>query len=188
LLTKPWSQSSADFTDVYHSLYVIADLDSDDGLALVKEALLSFVSCFLYVLSKQYHDLSQTPKSKTRLAFLHNPANPQTLSSERMPVSWLMSHLHIHDLLSKATPSALLSVFEEHTVGPIEGTQTPLGGKNTFDILTDGIALDKISSEDYVAYVKQSRLIARELGLAPGEKGLVVNGRVSILLPRCLMS
>jgi len=108
--------------------------------------------------------------------------------TERAPVSWLMSHLHVHDLLSKTTPSSLLSVFDGHTAGPTEGTQTPLDGKNTFDILTDGTPLDKFSSEDYVAYVKQSRLLARELGLAPGQKCLVINGRVSILRPSCSMS
>ena len=104
--------------------------------------------------------------------------------TERAPVSWLMSHLHVHNLLSKTTPSSLLSVFEGHTAGPVEGTQTSLGDENSFDTLTDGIPLDKFSSEDYVAYVKKSRLIARELGLGPGQKCLVINGRVSILLPR----
>lgn len=62
---------------------------------------------------------------------------------------------------------------------PVEGTQTPLGNKNTFESLTGGVSLDRIVPEEYSDYVKQSQLLARELGLLPGQKGLVVNGRVS---------
>ena len=84
----------------------------------------------------------------------------------------------MRNLLPNAA-STLLAVFEGNSAVPVEGTQTLLVNKNTFESLTGGVSLDKIVPEEYSDYVKQSRLVARELGLLPGQKGLVVNGRVS---------
>jgi hypothetical protein len=75
--------------------------------------------------------------------------------------------------------STLLAFLEGNMVAPAEGTQIPLDNKNPFEALTEGVSLDRIIPEDYSAYVRQSQLAARELGLLPGQKGLVVNGRVS---------
>jgi len=54
----------------------------------------------------------------------------------------------------------------------------PLQARNAFEDLTEGLSLDRIVAEDYSDYVRQSQLVARELGLSPGQKGLVINGRV----------
>ena len=89
-----------------------------------------------------------------------------------------MAHLYMRNLLPKAA-STLLAVFDGNTAGPVEGTQTPLDSISTLEALTDGVSLDRIVPEDYSDYVKQGQLVARELGLLPGHKGLAMNGRVS---------
>lgn len=96
-----------------------------------------------------------------------------------------MAHLYTHNLLSNAG-STFLAFLEGDVIAPIGGTQTPLGGRSTFEELTGGVSLDGIVSQDYSDYVKQSHLVAREMGLLPGQKALVVNGRVSRYL--CLDS
>jgi UDP-glucose:glycoprotein glucosyltransferase len=60
-----------------------------------------------------------------------------------------------------------------------EGSQVPLGKTDAYKALTDGVNVDHLQLEGYVDYVKAGRLLARELGLAPGQSALVVNGRVS---------
>jgi hypothetical protein len=61
-----------------------------------------------------------------------------------------------------------------------EGSQIPLGKTDAYEALTEGVHLDHLKPEEYVDYVKAGRLVARELGLAPGQSALVVNGRVSV--------
>lgn len=118
------------------------------------------------------------------MSFLHNPAKIQPLhTTPRSPISWLIAYLHTHGLLSKVAPSTLFSALSGDA--PVEvaaGQQTPLGSRDAFEALTYGVSLDKIVPDDYVDYIKQSRVIAQELNIAPGQKGLVVNGRVTIYL------
>jgi hypothetical protein len=88
------------------------------------------------------------------------------------------------NLLSKATPARLLRALGlEAPVAPGggDGTQIPL----KMEDLTDGVGIAGYSAEEYEAYVRSSRLVARELQLAPGAQALVVNGRVSAAGPRC---
>jgi len=79
----------AEWTTASESLYGVADLDSADGLDLVKEALTSLV-CLCLEMHWVYsnHSFLQVPDSKTRLAFIHNPSIPQSPHSRpRAPVS-----------------------------------------------------------------------------------------------------
>ncbi|KAJ7813688.1 glycosyltransferase family 24 protein [Mycena olivaceomarginata] len=142
--------------------YVVADFDTEEGLQLAREALTSI-----------------DDGSKTRLGFVHNPG-PGSAARDpavRSPVSWLLSHLLAKNLLSKATPGRLLRALGlEPPVasGGSDGTQIPL----KMEDLTDGVGIAGYSAEEYEAYVRSSRLVARELQLAPGAQALVVNGRV----------
>ncbi|KAJ7342428.1 glycosyltransferase family 24 protein [Mycena albidolilacea] len=142
--------------------YVVADFDTEAGLQLVREALTSI-----------------DDGSKTRLGFVHNPG-PGSAARDptvRAPVSWLLSHLLAKNLLSKATPARLLRALGlEAPVAPAggDGTQIPL----KMEDLTDGVGIAGYSAEEYETYVRSSRLVARELQLAPGAQALVVNGRV----------
>ncbi|KAF8954770.1 hypothetical protein BDZ97DRAFT_1908037 [Flammula alnicola] len=153
----------ADFESISESLYVVADLDSEAGLSLIKEALTSLTS-----------------DSKTRISFIHNPTAPSVPgSATRPPVSWLFSHLHTRELLSKATPAAILSALGlENPVTPSDSPQIPIGHESSFESLTGGVTLADIMPEEYYDFVKSSRLVVRTLQLAPGQSALVVNGRV----------
>ncbi|KAJ7608670.1 UDP-glucose:glycoprotein glucosyltransferase-domain-containing protein [Roridomyces roridus] len=144
------------------TIYVVADFDSQEGLGLLQQALLSIET-----------------GSKTRLSVVHNPSSVNPDSIARPPVSWLLSHLLGRNLLSKASSTRLLRALGlefEVPVVPSEGSQIPLTKGD--DDLTDGVGLAGYSAEDYDKFVKSSRLVARELQLAPGQQALVVNGRV----------
>jgi hypothetical protein len=55
--------------------------------------------------------------------------------------------------------------------------QTPLMSQQEFvDKVTGGLKVNEMDP----AYVRASRLVARELGVLPGQQVLLVNGRVSI--------
>ncbi|KJA25590.1 glycosyltransferase family 24 protein [Hypholoma sublateritium FD-334 SS-4] len=155
--------SSAEFEAISESLYIVADLDSEAGRSLIKEAITSL-----------------TAESKTRIAFIHNPISPNASEKDiRPPTSWMLAHLHIRQLLSKATPASLLSALDlDGPVVPSESTQIPIGQRDAFKSLSGGISLSGILPEEYVEYVKTSRLVARTIQLVPGEAALVVNGRV----------
>ncbi|KAJ7136717.1 glycosyltransferase family 24 protein [Mycena epipterygia] len=141
------------------TVYVVADFDTEGGLGLLKEALTSI-----------------DDGSMTRVSFMHNPGSVDSADpSSRPPVSWLLSHLVAKNLLSKASSSRLLRALGlEAPVSPSDGTQIPLSK----DDLTDGVGISGYSAEDYARFVKSSRLVARDLQLAPGEQALIVNGRV----------
>lgn len=92
----------------------------------------------------------------------------------------MLAHLHVRQLLSKATPVSLLSALDlDDPVVPSESTQIPIGQRDTFKSLSGGISVSGILPEEYGEYVKTSRLVARAIQLTPGEAALVVNGRVS---------
>jgi UDP-glucose:glycoprotein glucosyltransferase len=86
------------------------------------------------------------------------------------------------NLLSKATPARLLRALGlEAPVasGGSDGTQIPL----KMEDLTDRVGIAGYSAEEYEAFVRSRRLVARELRLAPGAQALVVNGRASAAMP-----
>ncbi|KAJ7785207.1 UDP-glucose:glycoprotein glucosyltransferase-domain-containing protein [Mycena maculata] len=146
------------------TVYVVADFDTEGGLGLLKEALVSIDN-----------------DSKTRVSFVHNPSKIDADPSVRPPVSWLLSHLLAQNLLSKASAPRLLRALglDTATDAPAvqsDGTQIPLVEDR--EDLTDGVRISGYSAEEYDRFVRSSRLVVRDLQLAPGAKALVVNGRV----------
>ncbi|KAJ7130733.1 glycosyltransferase family 24 protein [Mycena crocata] len=140
------------------TLYVVADFDAEGGLGLLKEALLSI-----------------DDESKTRLTFVHNPRTVDADPSVRPPVSWLLSHLLAKNLLSKASSNRLLRALGiDAPASPADGPQIPL----VKDELTEGVGIAGYDSQDYDEFLRTSRLVVRDLLLAPGQQGLVVNGRI----------
>ncbi|KAF4618673.1 hypothetical protein D9613_009850 [Agrocybe pediades] len=150
---------------IHQSLYIISDFASADGLKLVKEAVNSL-----------------GPESKTRVSFIHNPALSKGAVSEERPVApWLFAHLHERQLLSKATPKALLSALSITSASEAseEENQVPLKQRNeAFVELTDGVTLPEIMKEVFDDYEKSCQLVARQLNIQPGQSALLVNGRV----------
>ncbi|KAG6833463.1 hypothetical protein H0H87_006830 [Tephrocybe sp. NHM501043] len=141
------------------SVYVVADLDSPDGLKLVKEALLSI-----------------NPGSRTRISFIHNPADEPNDGPERPLASWLISHLIKTHLVSKTPPEYLLRALGVD--GLTTDGQTILSQDEMVRELTEGVKKADFNPIYYADYVKASRLVAREIGVAPGKQALLVNGRV----------
>ncbi|KAG5641244.1 hypothetical protein DXG03_005668 [Asterophora parasitica] len=141
------------------SLYVIADLDSQSGLQLVKEALLSI-----------------TPDSRARISFIHNPVDTPTEAKSRPLASWLILHLIKSHLLSKTTPDQLLRVLGFEV--PTESTQTVLSQDERVQALTGGVKVAEFDAKRYADYVTASRLLARDIQISPGQQALLVNGRV----------
>ncbi|KAF5311086.1 hypothetical protein D9619_007791 [Psilocybe cf. subviscida] len=151
-----------EFKEISQTLFVIADLDSKDGVEIVKEAIASI-----------------TANSQTRLGFIHNPVVPSVSEGkERPPVSWLLAHLQKSNLLSKTSRDTLLSVLVEHQPPAENMKQVPLQENELFNTFTDGVSLADIQPELYVDYLKSSRLLSRALKVAPGETAFLVNGRV----------
>jgi UDP-glucose:glycoprotein glucosyltransferase len=62
--------------------------------------------------------------------------------------------------------------------------QMPIARDEAFAKLTEGVILDDIAPEEYVDYVRACRLLVRDLKFSPGQLGLVMNGRVSLLVQK----
>jgi UDP-glucose:glycoprotein glucosyltransferase len=64
--------------------------------------------------------------------------------------------------------------------------QIPITKDEAFAKFTNGVKLDDVAPEEYIDYVRASRLVVRDLQFSPGQSGLVVNGRVSLVQNQCL--
>ncbi|KAF7297231.1 hypothetical protein MIND_00956200 [Mycena indigotica] len=163
----PSSFISASSEQIPLTLFLVADLDSTEGLSLLNDAL-----------------LSMNNESKTRISFIHNPTKLEADSVERPPVSWLISHLIGKGLLSRVAPSTLRCVLGLESAPPVpQDSQTPIGNDCNALELTGGVGISGYSAEDYATFVTSSRLVARELQFAPGQQGLIANGRIVGPLP-----
>ncbi|KAH8113837.1 UDP-glucose:glycoprotein glucosyltransferase-domain-containing protein [Phellopilus nigrolimitatus] len=148
--------------------FVVADLDSEGGIALMKEALLSLEG------------------SASRLSFIHNPASKDSESSiTHRRISPIVSHLVTHELLSKVSLKEFGILLNPESAfsddAPASVGQTVLSENSVvYQLLQDvGVTMDGLSeSETHDRYSVTSRLVARELGIEPGELALLVNGRV----------
>lgn len=102
-------------------------------------------------------------------------------------VSSLLSHLHNQGLFTSTSPSELLTA-----VGFVP---PPSMERESQTVLTQGSMIDKLTKDDgskgdtkkgYRDYVVSSSLVARDIGLRPGQQALIVNGRVSLIFTRRL--
>jgi hypothetical protein len=169
LLLLRLMQLAAQPEEIFSTFHVVADLDSEAGIRFVKEAL-EFV-----------------PDSKSRVTFVHNPANVGELPApEQAPSSWLFSHLISKNLLSKQSKTAILRALGISQTETDEKSQKPLSATEYFSLATGGLALRDLDSDKYADYVEASTQLSRDLKLAPGSNGLIVNGRVSICIRNIL--
>ncbi|TDL22772.1 hypothetical protein BD410DRAFT_769716 [Rickenella mellea] len=142
--------------------YVVADLDSEAGIALMREAVDSLEN-----------------GSPSRLSFVHNPApvNSPEDSPPHTRISQLVAHLIAKDQLARISHSTFKAILdwrmEDDATNPTSDTpvsQIPLGS----DVDYDG----SIDAEMYKRFCHTSLLVARELGLSPSDQAVVVNGRI----------
>lgn len=159
---------------------MIADLDSVEGMALIKEALGAIVrqAVILLLIFHKFFLFLQDDTSLMRISFIHNPlAIPPT---RRPLISRFMAHLISADLLSEASPAKLLHAFGLNTlVVTDDGPQIIVSGEESLQELAKGIPLNEMDMNAYDHFVKSSRLVVRELQIAPGKQALLINGRVS---------
>ena len=156
------------------SLYVVADLDNASGLALAMDAIRSIVcTATLPKFISDTHHTPQTPNSKSRLTFIHNPAVLNAPAQSAL--SRFVGHLVYKGLLSEATTASLLRAL---------GAEDVVDDSPSRDAVIRKLAGD-VEPAEYQAliyddYVKSTRRVARELGVQPGQSALVVNGRVRV--------
>ncbi|KAG6887758.1 hypothetical protein C0995_013010 [Termitomyces sp. Mi166 len=160
------------------SLFVVADLDSQEGLKLVKEALLSIVrSPPISHLALDDQHVSQGLNTRTRISFIHNPVDDPTERTDRPLASWLIAHLIKTQSLSKTSPEQLLRALGmgSSLSFDVDGTQTQtvLTQDEVMRVVTQGVKVAEFSETQYGEYVLESRLVARELGVKPGERAVV---------------
>lgn len=99
-------------------------------------------------------------------------------------VSSLLSHLHAQGLFASTSPLELLTAIGLAPPPSAENeSQTILAQEPLIEKLTKVDGSKEDGKKTYRDYVLSSRLVAREIGLRPGQQALIVNGRVS---PRTL--
>ncbi|THV04765.1 glycosyltransferase family 24 protein [Dendrothele bispora CBS 962.96] len=147
------------------TIYVVTDLNKKEGLELMREALVSI-----------------EPNSSARFAFIHNPAVVDE-SPSRTSVSSLFSHLVSNHLLSKVSPNRLLLALglTDPVTPKTDGSsseQTPL--QTQADHLREilgGVKPSEFNASTHTRFVDMGRRLLKEMGIAPGEKAILVNGR-----------
>jgi len=98
-------------------------------------------------------------------------------------VSSLLSHLHTQGLFASMSPSELLIAVGLASPPLTEDeSQTVLTQESLIERLKKGDGSKEDSKKAYRDYVLSSSLVAREIGLRPGQQALVVNGRVSFFV------
>jgi UDP-glucose:glycoprotein glucosyltransferase len=88
-------------------------------------------------------------------------------------VSSLFSHLISKDIFSKVLPTDLLRAIDFPNESG-QGGQVLLSMPSSLGEVT----LADVDKDDYRRYVKEGRVAAERVGIAPGASGLIINGRV----------
>ena len=95
-------------------------------------------------------------------------------------VSSLLSHLHTQGLFSGTSPSELLTaVGLTPSPSTEDESQAVFTQESVIEKLKGGNGSKEDNEAGYRDYVISSSLVAREIGLRPGQQALIVNGRVS---------
>lgn len=110
---------------------------------------------------------------------MHNPSNIDNVDVEQPTVSSLLSHLHTQGLFSSTSPSELLTAVGLAPPPTENVSQTVLTRESMIERLTKANGSKEGSEAGYRDYILSSSLVAREIGLRPGQQALIVNGRVS---------
>ena len=113
-----------------------------------------------------------------RLTFVHSPSGDAELTEEQTTSSSLVAHLVMNGQMSEngVTPEKLGKALGLDIAGAqdstLEQSQVPLEDSRHI------FPSKKADGQTYKEFVQASKLLARELGFAPGESGLVINGRI----------
>ena len=94
-------------------------------------------------------------------------------------VSSLLSHLHTQGFFASTSPSKLLTAVGVAPPPAENESQTVLTRESMIEMLTKANGSKEDGEKEYRDYILSSSLVAREIGLRPGQQALIVNGRVS---------
>ncbi|KAG7094908.1 hypothetical protein E1B28_005714 [Marasmius oreades] len=144
------------------TVYVIADFNKHDGLSFLKEALLSVEA-----------------DSPARISFIHNPVNPvipETLKSP--PMSAFFSHLIFNEKLESITPNTLLTALGFGDEVGDDPEQVPVTQGEQMRAILGDVRPHQLDYFNHTKYVDMGRRFLKGLGVNPGDKGVVINGRV----------
>ena len=95
-------------------------------------------------------------------------------------MSSLFSHLTYKNILSKVSSFDLLRAVDFPNESRQEGQV--LLGMPSLDEITGGITFADVDKGNYRRYLEASRVASEEVGLVPGPPGLIVNGRVRLIV------
>jgi UDP-glucose:glycoprotein glucosyltransferase len=124
----------------------------------------------------------QLSNGLSRVSFIHNPnTSAPTTAADQRRTSTLVSHLLASRAIEMATPAQLLTVlgisFPRESGG--EQSQKVLSQQATLEELMGGVSIDNVEVSTYEWYAEASRRVVQQLGLAPGQQAVLLNGRVS---------
>lgn len=183
--------TSAEAETALASLYIVTDLDSEEGRELAKSALKLVVRfiCSPSSLSRAMTDdpslRSQDKTTGVRISLLHNPSSSSSSSAPHAySLSTLLYQLQSSSLLSDALPSELLSWLDLNLSS--DGPQSPEVGKKWSDenplkrFLKSGAK--EVERKMAGVFRKETARFVERLGFEEGENGIVINGRVRFLL------
>jgi hypothetical protein len=123
---------------------------------------------------------NQDESSRMRIAFIHNPIDPSA-DRDWVDPSELISYLISHGPLSKFTPAQILHVLDFNKLWSPDGQPT---WRTAWKEITDGAVTDNADNFAYAQYVQSCRHVVRDLHIKPGDRALIVNGRVSVMFKR----
>lgn len=108
---------------------------------------------------------------RTRVTFIHNSEAKTTGT-----VSTLISTLLHAGSLSDVPPSRILEALaNEPDTHHAPGTQEPFA-----------LTGEEVASADITRLLQASRLVTRQFGLQPGQRAVLINGRVRYSVSRCM--
>ncbi|KAJ4473165.1 glycosyltransferase family 24 protein [Lentinula aciculospora] len=145
------------------TLFVVADLNSKDGLDFVKEALLSM----------------QEKDSTTRLTIVHNPSSEET--PQGISVSSIFAHLVDNSQLSKISPAELLRSLNGGGLESGVDESNPQVSFSTVKAFKNALDLDHLDngkSNKQSGFLEACRLFVRSVGIESGQNAVVINGRI----------
>ncbi|KAI0073110.1 glycosyltransferase family 24 protein [Panus rudis PR-1116 ss-1] len=143
------------------TMYVVADLDSPSGLALIREALNSI-----------------TEDGISRITFVHNPSANSNSAPWKHRVSSLLGQLIGTGLLDKVSASRLLDALHPERLDVTDSdSQTVFVPEGYLDTILENAIIED-PQQTYESFAKASRFFVRELNIAPGNNAFIVNGRI----------
>ncbi|KAF8268079.1 UDP-glucose:Glycoprotein glucosyltransferase-domain-containing protein [Lactarius quietus] len=144
------------------SIYVVADLDTEDGMGFLRDAL----------------TFADTGTARSRFTFLHNPHRLTSTRDGRHTSLHCSLTLYIRISSRSFRITSASGTWPTRRPGSKQYGQTVLSANSPLDEITGGVALADIDRDDYRRYVEAGRIVAKTAGLAPGVSGLIINGRV----------